>query len=913
MKLKMQSIQTKIVLWTGLCLLLLGASLITYVSYSLYETATLATQRNVVAVSETEAGRIQTEIEGALDSARTLAQALASVKIEETDLNRDQVNAMLKQVLVSNPQFVGVYTLWEPNAFDGRDTEYVNTEGHDETGRFIPYWVRDETGAPVVEPLLDYEVEGAGDWYLTPKRTQQEALFDPFLYPISGEEVLLISLVVPIVVDGQFQGIAGVDMRADFLQQLADETSGLEAYHGTAELVLISYGGTLAGVTGQPELVGDNMEAYHSDWEEDLKYVQAGEERIEADEGNIASFVPIRIGKTTTPWSVNVNIPSQVFYAEANALIRLMIGIGLTLSIAALVLLWFLAGRIAQPIMMMATWAQRLSEGDTALKSDDLKRLAQISARQDELGLTGLAFSRLINYFAEISQAAERIKTGDLSVQVTPRAETDLLGNTFKQMILNLRHLVGQVRETADSVDAAAEQLTVATDQAGQATSQISATMQQVAQGIQQQTQAVTRTATSVRQVTQAVEGVAQGAQEQAQAVAQTGQGMHDLAQAVRTIAHGAQEQAQLVAGAQTATTGLDTAVTQITRQTQAVAQVIQTHLHTARAGQQTAQEAVSGMDQLGQATDQLAQTIQDLGQRSGQIGTIIETIDDIASQTNLLALNAAIEAARAGEQGKGFAVVADEVRQLAERASQATKEIREMIRAVQSGAEQAVSAMNQAGHDVQQSISRTQAAGSAFETIAGGIGQVAGQVDQTLSAVAAIEQAAQQLRQAIATVNEVTLRNQTLAGQMQTTAQQMMASVEQVSAVVEENTASTEEMAASAGEVNEAIDHIASVSEENSAAVEEVSASTEEMSAQVQEVTASARALQEMAQSLNEIIGQFRLSAKADPAEALAGLGTFKPVDPPASFSPAFESRPQSTRQPAGPVRVNGNGYHRH
>ena len=564
---------------------------------------------------------------------------------------------------------------------------------------------------------------------------------------------------------------------------------------------------------------------------------------------------------------------------SVNAAVREALGTGLMLALLVIMGLsgmgFWLTRTMTHRIALATAQAQRLAGGD--LTTGDSQEQAAALQNQDEIGDLLRAFAQLQIYLQQAAQTAEQIAQGDISSSPEAKGAQDVLGQALKRMTANLRRLVAQVADSADAVGGASNQLAFSASQAGHATNQITATIQQVSQGVQQQTEAATRTATSVRQVTQAVNGVAQGAQEQAQAVNQTSQGMATLSRSVRTIAAGAQEQAQAVAGAQAVTGHLNTAVSQIAQQTQAVAQVIQTHLQTAQAGQHTAQEAVSGIDQLGQATDQLARTIQDLGQRSGQIGAIVETIDDIASQTNLLALNAAIEAARAGEHGKGFAVVADEVRKLAEKSATATQEIRDMIRAVQSGAEQAVAAMSQASSDVRQSVSRTQAAGSAFEAIAGGIGQVAGQVDQTLQAVSAIEQAARQLRQAIDTVNSVTERNQAMTGEMARTADQVTASLEQVSAVVEENTASTEQMAANAVEVNEAIDHIASVSEENSAAVEEVSASTEEMSAQVQEVTASAQALQEMAQSLNEVIGQFKLSAEANSAEALAGIETFK------------------------------------
>ncbi len=373
MNTRLQSIQVKIVLWAGGCLLIMGVALVTYGALSLRNTATKAAEQNLLALAEARANKIEGELDTVLDSARTMAQALEAVKTESSvNLTRAQVNAMLKRVLLDNPQFLGVYTLWEPNAFDNRDAEYANTAGHDETGRFIPYWIRDEQGNAVVEPLVDYEVEGAGDWYLLPKRTKRENILDPFMYPVAGEDVLMTSLVVPIVVDGQFYGITGVDIRADFLQELADNT---DAFDGTADLLLIGNHGTLAGITGQPEQLGNHMKVYHTDWEEDLGYIQNGETVYEADEGHIAAFVPIHIGQTGTPWSANLNVPTRKTLAEANRLVWQMVGISVVIFIGVLILLWFLAGRLAKPLVIMADRASNIS-----LKGE-LNRGVSVAAR----------------------------------------------------------------------------------------------------------------------------------------------------------------------------------------------------------------------------------------------------------------------------------------------------------------------------------------------------------------------------------------------------------------------------------------------------------------------------------------------------------------------------------------------------
>jgi methyl-accepting chemotaxis protein len=218
----------------------------------------------------------------------------------------------------------------------------------------------------------------------------------------------------------------------------------------------------------------------------------------------------------------------------------------------------------------------------------------------------------------------------------------------------------------------------------------------------------------------------------------------------------------------------------------------------------------------------------------------VVETIDDIAEQTNLLALNAAIEAARAGEQGRGFAVVADEVRKLAERSGRETKQIAELIAQVQAGTRDAVLAMQNGASKVEVGSTTAEQAGQALE-------EILSAVERTVAQVGEIAASAQQMSAA----------SRELAGAMQS-----------ISAVVEENTASTEEMAAQAGQLEGAIDSIANVSRDQSAATEEVSASTEEMSAQVEEMTARAQELAATADHLKALVARFSLEQAADEAE---------------------------------------------
>ena len=218
-------------------------------------------------------------------------------------------------------------------------------------------------------------------------------------------------------------------------------------------------------------------------------------------------------------------------------------------------------------------------------------------------------------------------------------------------------------------------------------------------------------------------------------------QASEEIATASREQARGSELQQAQTDQVATAMQEMASTVHEVSENSNHAATASQKAAATAREGGKVIEETVSRIRAIAESVDQTAKKVQELGKRSDDIGRIIRVIDDIADQTNLLALNAAIEAARAGEQGRGFAVVADEVRKLAERTSTATKEITSMITTIQAETKSAVTAMEAGTKEVGLGVESTSQAGCSLHEIIQMSDQVGDMV--THIATAATEQSA--------------------------------------------------------------------------------------------------------------------------------------------------------------------------
>jgi len=221
-------------------------------------------------------------------------------------------------------------------------------------------------------------------------------------------------------------------------------------------------------------------------------------------------------------------------------------------------------------------------------------------------------------------------------------------------------------------------------------------------------------------------------------------------------IARGSETQTQRVTQSASAVEEMTMTAGEVARNSMEAANIANETAQTASTGHQVVSETVAGMHQLSEAVGQSADIIMQLGKSSDQIGEIVRVIEDIADQTNLLALNAAIEAARAGEQGRGFAVVADEVRKLAERTTKATKEIGDMIRHIQKDTKIAVTSMGEGTDKVAGGVELANRTGQALTQIKEMVLRTASMIQQIAGAAEEQSVATKQIADDLETVAQV-------------------------------------------------------------------------------------------------------------------------------------------------------------
>ncbi|HSH04365.1 MAG TPA: methyl-accepting chemotaxis protein [Anaerolineae bacterium] len=576
---------------------------------------------------------------------------------------------------------------------------------------------------------------------------QQSVLVDYAFYEPSGGEVA--AFILTLVRDG-------------------DDILGVAAFQIPINIINnIMHSGTGLGQTGESYLVGsDNLMRTNSRFTAnnilrttvDTPSVQAalagesGQMQITDYRGvdTLSAYEPLAIGNLN--WAVITEIDTAEAFAPIDQLLRLMLTIAVVAIFGVAGFAYVMAGQLSNPIRAITTAATKVAAGD-------LSQSVTVNS-QDETGLLANAFNTMTSNLrhrmaaeqaasqqaSELAEAErtqkeylentvekylrfiERVGTGDLTARLSLNGRTDA-GRTDAGRTDALTTLGHNLNNMVENLSDMTRQIREATNNLSAAAAEIMAATTQQASGAAEQSSAISQTTTTIDEV----KAIAEQSFTKAQQVAQQ-------AQQTRTVS---------------------------------------------TTGRQAIDETIGSMTQIKEKVAGIAENILALSEQTQQIGEIITTVNDIASQSNLLALNASVEAARAGEHGKGFNVVAVEVRNLAEQSKQATAQVKSILDEIQRATNVAVMVTEEGTKGVDQGVVQTERAGDTIKQLAQSVNESASAAQQIVASSQQQTTGMEQIALAMQNINQATMQSLASTRQAEKATQDLSSLAKQMESLI--------------------------------------------------------------------------------------------------------------------------------
>ncbi|WP_059020298.1 methyl-accepting chemotaxis protein [Vibrio coralliirubri] len=607
------SVQWKITLLAGCCLIITSLSLIGFSIYNATsnqqviksqssESVINKTQQLLASVSQLNAQETQRYVDEAIYRAEMLAASAQFLK-NNADENftpseelRTALDEMVRRSVLNFDSIQGAYLVFKPNLLDSEDANYVDADyvGSNEKGRFAPYWKVADNGENVLANVLSESIlndDSNSERFYCPLSSGQTCISTPRVVNSGGVALLTSSISVPILVDDVAIGFLGIDLRLDGLTSVITQ-SDQSLFNGAGKAYVVSLDGSVIASDDSSIAVGSTFQSDNTNSDLMTDFIFGGEVTTQWSENGewLLAFAPVVAANQT--WGVLFEIPRESVVADANKLDSII--------------------------------STKLSEG---IKTEVIAGTVFIL-----FGLAIIAFASL-SIVKPIRQVVERLNDiasgeGDLTQRLEVKSQDEIgqLSKGFNLFLDKLQHTIKEVIHT--------------TEQVASTTSQAKASASSTRESSESQFKEVDLVATAAEEMTQTAGLVVQNAEVAVDAACEANR--------------------------------------------------------SAQQGQQVIELSAGEMRKLVERMSSAVPIVEELAKNNGNITEILSVIEGISEQTNLLALNAAIEAARAGEQGRGFAVVADEVRNLASRTQSSVGEIRAVIDKVHAGTQDVVEAIQE-------------------------------------------------------------------------------------------------------------------------------------------------------------------------------------------------------------------------
>jgi len=661
-------------------------------------------------VTEVTAGAVKAFLEVPMDEVRAFSLFAAHIdEVIPPEGRRDLINYMLLTLIKENPEFVGVWAVYEPNALDGLDAQYANTLGSDHTGRFLSFYTNDR-GNIELQYATDYDAPGEESaFYNTSFRSGKEAIIEPYYDTFGGERLLITSVTVPIIRNGRVIGVAGVDLELTGIQETVSKIKPF----GTGNAAMYSHGGLIVA-TGDTFKLGKNLrevsrEMYGSYLDTVVNSIRNGTSfsaTINSKEHNANIIVvtkPFFVGGSEEAWMAVTIVLEQTVMGAVSRMIIILIVLGVLILAVITVIIIIVSRSITAPLIKMEAVFEYIGNGDFT-KTIEAKG-------NDEIG----------NISRSLNDTVDKIKK---------------LINTIKVMAKDLSGIGTDLASNMDETAAAINEIT--------------ANIQSIKGRAINQSASVTQTNATMEQITINISKLNEQTDKQTSSVAQS-----------------------------------SSAIEEMLANIQSVTQTLMKNMENVNALESASEVGRTGLQEV-------AADIQEISRESEGLLEINSVMQNIASQTNLLSMNAAIEAAHAGEAGKGFAVVADEIRKLAENSSEQSKTISAVLKKIKGS----IDKITQSTNNVLQR----------FEAIDGHIRTVSDQEENIRNAMEEQGQGSKQILEAIGNLNDITRQVKGGSHEMQEGSGEVIREGKNLEMITQEITGGMNEMATGADQINIAV-----------------------------------------------------------------------------------------------------------
>ncbi|MDR2534708.1 MAG: methyl-accepting chemotaxis protein [Treponema sp.] len=642
---------------------------------------------------------------------KALAEIMNSYEGVEPEDRRTQYNDAMLGIMESNPNFVGIYTLWKPGVIDGNDAAFANTLGTDQTGNYISFYTR-ESGSLRLEAYQNYQsiINSLSNTpvitKLVPRVVSNRNTFTiDIQYPITSERSKGIVGTVGIIVD---------------MAPSQEVINGLKPYNA-GEALLIAHDGTIAAHGKDNTQRGKKFQQVEIDMvgSEGIKNfenaLQTGSPFLVRYKSTITQGYPFYVGDTKTPWLLVTDVDVNVVLGPVYGLILFACIFAFSAFAATVILVYLTISRAVKPIIDVSLTLKDISEGE-----------------------------------------------GDLTKQIEVKSNDEVgdLGQYFNLTLEKIKNLVIIIKKQAGTLFDIGYELSSNMTETASAVNQITANVQNIKNRVINQSASVTETNATIEQIVSNIHKLNEHIDEQSESVEQS-----------------------------------SSAIEQMLVNIQSVTQTLVKNANNVQTLAEASEVGRSGLQEV-------AGDIQEIAKESAGLLEINAVMENIASQTNLLSMNAAIEAAHAGEVGKGFAVVADEIRKLAESSSEQSKTIATVLKKIKESIDKITVSTNEVLNK--------------FEAIDSGVRNVLDQEEHVRNAMEEQGIGSKQILEAISKLNGITNVVKHGSMEMLEGSQQILKESRNLEHVTQEIANGISEMSGGAAQINVAVNRVNTISGQN-------------------------------------------------------------------------------------------------